>query len=249
MSEMLYSRQAVRECLRARRRKIHRLLIREGVEDAPILREIRTLAEAQRIRISVGAARQALPPEAQGVALEVGEYPYADLDDCFALAQARGERPFLLILDSVQDPHNMGNLVRTAEAAGVHGVVIGARRSASVTPAVVNASAGATEHMLIAQVVNLARAVEAIKARDVWVVALHGEAQQTLYELDLRGGLAFVIGSEGEGVSRLLREKADVVARLPMRGRVGSLNAAAAGAAALYEAVRQQSQAMLKSAR
>jgi 23S rRNA (guanosine2251-2'-O)-methyltransferase len=94
MSEMLYSRQAVRECLRARRRKIHRLLIREGVEDAPILREIRTLAEAQRIRISVGAARQALPPEAQGVALEVGEYPYADLDDCFALAQARGERPF-----------------------------------------------------------------------------------------------------------------------------------------------------------
>jgi 23S rRNA (guanosine2251-2'-O)-methyltransferase len=143
----------------------------------------------------------------------------------------------------------MGNLVRTAEAAGVHGVVIGARRSASVTPAVVNASAGATEHMLIAQVVNLARAVEAIKARDVWVVALHGEAQQTLYELDLRGGLAFVIGSEGEGVSRLLREKADIVARLPMRGRVGSLNAAAAGAAALYEAVRQQSQAALKSAR
>jgi 23S rRNA (guanosine2251-2'-O)-methyltransferase len=97
--------------------------------------------------------------------------------------------------------------------------------------------------------VNLARAVEAIQARDVWVVALHGEARQTLYEIDLRGGLAFVIGGEGEGVSRLIRDKADFVARLPMRGRIGALNAAAAGAAALYEAVRQQSQAALKSAR
>jgi len=246
--EVIYSRQAVRECLRARRRTIYRLSLAEGIEDAPIIREIRRLAEAQRLRIT-SALRGALPPAAQGVALEVGDYPYADLDECFALAQTRGERPFLLVLDGIQDPHNLGNLIRTAETAGVHGVVIGERRSAGVTPVVVNASAGATEHMRVVRAVNLARAVEAIQARDVWVVALHGEAQQTLYALDLRGGLAFIVGGEGEGVSRLLREKADFVARLPMHGQIGSLNAAAAGAAALYEAVRQQSQATLKPPR
>jgi len=247
-SALIYSRQAVRECLRARRRAMYKLLLSAGVEDAPIIREIRALAEAQGIPLA-SVVREALPPDAQGVALKAGPYPYADLDEVFSLAEGRNERPFLLILDGIQDPHNLGNLIRTAEAAGVHGVVIGERRSASVTPAVVNASAGATEHMLVAQVVNLARAVEAIQARDVWVVALHSEAQQTLYEIDLRGGLAFVVGGEGDGVSRLIRDKADFVARLPMRGRIGALNAAAAGAAALYEAVRQQSQAALKSVR
>jgi 23S rRNA (guanosine2251-2'-O)-methyltransferase len=244
-AELIYSRQAVRECLRARRRPLYRLLLGAGIEDAPIIREIRALAEARGIPVTI-AAREALPPNAQGVALKVGPYPYADLDAIFDLAQRRNEHPFLLILDGIQDPHNLGNLIRTAEAAGVHGVVISERRSASVTPAVVNASAGATEHMQVARVVNLARTVEAIQARDVWVVALHGEAQQTLYEINLRGGLAFVVGGESEGVSRLIRDKADFVARLPMRGRIGALNAAAAGAAALYEAVRQQAQ--IKSA-
>ncbi|MFN4293040.1 MAG: 23S rRNA (guanosine(2251)-2'-O)-methyltransferase RlmB [Thermoflexales bacterium] len=240
--ERLYSRQAVRECLRARRRPIYRLLIGEGVEDAPIIREIRALAQQQRIPISAArrAALNAISAHAQGVALEVGDYPYASLDEIFAAAEARNEPPFILILDSLQDPQNFGNLIRTAEAAGLHGVVIGTRRSVAVTPAVVNASSGAAEHMRVAQVVNLARAVEAIKARDVWVAALHGEAQRTIYEADLRGALALIIGSEGEGVSRLLRERADFVLRVPMRGQVASLNAAVAGAVAIYEALRQR---------
>lgn len=241
--ERLYSRQAVRECLRAHRRIVHRLLIAEGVEDAPIIREIRALAQQQRVPIQVVRrdALNAVSPHAQGVALEVGNYPYVSLDEIFAEAAARGEPPFILVLDSLQDPQNFGNLIRTAEAAGVHGIVIGERRSAQVTPAVVNASSGATEHMRVAQVVNLARAVEAIQVRDVWVAALHAEAPQLIYDADLRGALALIVGSEGEGVSRLLRDRADFVLRLPMRGHVASLNAAAAGAIAIYEALRQRS--------
>lgn len=240
--EKLYSRQAVRECLRAKRRTIHRALIGESVEDAPIVREIRLLAQQQRIPISVVRrdVLNAISPHAQGIALEVDDYPYAALEDIFTVAEMRGEAPFVLILDSLQDPQNFGSLVRTAEAVGAHGVVIGERRSAGVTPAVVNASSGATEHMRIARVVNLARAVEEIKRHEVWVAALHGEAQRTIYEADLRGGLAMIVGGEGEGVSRLLRDKADFVLRLPMRGRVESLNAAVAGAVALYEALRQR---------
>lgn len=240
--ERLYSRQAVRECLRARRRAIHRLLIGEGVEDAPIIREIRALAQQQRIPISTVRrdALNAISPHAQGVALEVDAYSYAGLDDIFAEAEARSEPPFILILDSLQDPQNFGSLVRTAEAAGVHGIVIGERRSVGVTPAVVNASSGAAEHMRVAQVVNLARAVETIKTRDVWVAALHAEAPRVIYKADLRGALALIIGSEGEGVSRLLRDRADFVLRVPMRGRVASLNAAVAGAVAIYEALRQR---------
>lgn len=242
--ERLYSRQAVRECLRARRRAVHRLLIAEGVEDAPIIREIRALAQRQRVPIQ--AVRRdvlnAISPHAQGVALEVGDYPYVGLDDIFTEAAARNEPPLILVLDSLQDPQNFGNLIRTAEAAGAHGVVIGERRSAEVTPAVVNASSGAAEHMRVARVVNLARAVEAIQARDVWVAALHAEAPRLIYEADLRGALALIVGSEGEGVSRLLRDKADFVLRLPMRGRLASLNAATAGAIAIYEALRQRSE-------
>lgn len=241
--ERLYSRQAVRECLRARRRAVHRLLIAEGVEDAPIIREIRALAHRQRVPIQIVRrdALNAVSPHTQGVALEVGDYPYVSLDDIFAEAAARNEPPFILVLDSLQDPQNFGNLMRTAEAAGAHGIVIGERRSAEVTPAVVNASSGAAEHMRVARVVNLARAVEAIQARDVWVAALHAEAPRSIYEADLRGALALIVGSEGEGVSRLLRDKADFVLRLPMRGRVASLNAATSGAIALYEALRQRS--------
>ena len=241
--ERLYSRQAVRECLRARRRAIHRLLIGEWVEDAPIIRDIRALAQQQRVPIvTVGRdALNAVSPHAQGVAAEVSAYPYADLDAILAQAGAHGEPPFILVLDSLQDPHNFGSLIRTAEATGVHGIVIGERRSTGVTPAVVNASSGAAEHMRVARVVNLARAVEEMKAHEMWIVALHGGAQRTIYETDLRGALAFIVGGEGEGVSRLLRDKADFAARLPMRGQVESLNAAVAGAVALYEALRQRS--------
>lgn len=239
--ERLYSRHAVHECLRAGRRRVHRVLIAEGVEDAPILRAIRQLAEARCIPVLSVPRQQinAISPQAQGVVAETSSYPYQDFDDLLRGLDEVAE-PLLLVLDGLQDPHNVGNLLRTAEAVGVFGVVLGQRRGVGITPAVVNASSGASEHLRIAQVVNLARAVEALKARDVWVAALHGAAEQTIYQADLRGRLALIVGGEGEGVHRLLRERADFVLRIPMRGQVASLNAATAGAVALYEAFRQR---------
>ena len=241
--DRLYSRHAVRECLRARRRAFQKLWIADGVEDAPILREIRTLAQQARVPLAT-AKRDALnhvTPHHQGVLLETGDYPYVDVDAIFAHAAALGQAPFILVLDALQDPQNFGALIRSAEAVGVHGVIIPERRSAGVTPAVSNASSGAVEHMRVAQVVNLARVIDELKKREVWVHALHGDAAATpLFSADLKGALAIVVGSEGEGVHRLVREKADFVLKLPMRGQIESLNAAVAGSVALYEAMRQR---------
>lgn len=243
MFDRIYSRHGVRESLRAGRRRFQTLYIADGVEDAPILRDIRHLAAQVKVPLR-SAARDKLnqvTPQHQGVLLEAGPYPYADLDEVFARARERAEAPFLLVLDALQDPQNLGTLIRTAEAVGVHGVVIPERRSAEVTPAVVNASSGAVEHMLVVRVVNLARTIEEIKHRDVWVSALDGGPGATpLYAADLKGAAALVVGSEGEGVHRLVREKADFVLALPMHGRVESLNAAVAGSVALYEALRQR---------
>ncbi|MCS7061644.1 MAG: 23S rRNA (guanosine(2251)-2'-O)-methyltransferase RlmB [Anaerolineae bacterium] len=243
MTELLYGRHAVLECLRAGRRSIHRVLLAEGVKDAPILRDIVALARSRHVPI-FNTARQNLDrisDHHQGIAVEVGAYPYSTVQDMLALAAQKGEPPLLLILDALQDPQNFGNLIRTVEAAGAHGIIIPQRRSVAVTPAVVNASAGATEHVSIAQVVNLAREVEALKARDVWIAALQDDPRaQELYAGDLRGALALIVGSEGEGVSRLLRERADFLFKLPMRGRIESLNASVAGAVALYEILRQR---------
>ncbi len=241
--DRIYSRHAVRECLRARRRTLHLLRIAEGAEPAPILEEIKLLAQKAGVRVAP-AKREALSqitPHHQGVMLDAGPYPYAALDDIFAFAQARSEAPFVLVLDALQDPQNFGALIRSAEAVGAHGVVIPERRSVGVTPAVVNASSGAVEHMRVAQVVNLARAIDALKARDVWVSALHGAPEaRPLFGADLKGPLAIVVGGEGGGVHRLIREKADFLLKLPMRGRIESLNAAMAGSVALYEALRQR---------
>jgi 23S rRNA (guanosine2251-2'-O)-methyltransferase len=242
--DRLYSRHGVRESLRAGRRSFQRLLIAEGVDDAPILRDIRTLAGKHRVSVHVGRrdAMNNVTPQHQGVLLEAGDYPYVDIDDILAHAAAKGEAPFVLVLDALQDPQNFGTLIRAAEATGVHGVVIAERRSVSVTPAVVNASSGAVEHMRVAQVVNLTRAIEQLKKADVWVWALDGGPDaKSLFTSDLRGPLALVVGSEGDGVHRLVRETSDFVVALPMRGQIESLNAATAGAVALYEALRQRS--------
>ena len=151
------------------------------------------------------------------------------------------EPALLLLLDCLQDPQNFGTLLRTAEAVGVHGIVIPSRRSVRVTPAVVNASAGAVEHLLIAQVTNLAQSMAHLKAQDIWIVGLEGRSEaRSLYEADLDMPLALVVGSEGQGLRRLVRRQCDFLLRLPMRGRVGSLNAAVAGSVALYEVRRRR---------
>ena len=239
----LYGRHAVLESLRAGRRGFRRLWLAEGGRDAPILREIIEAAKAANVpnQTAPREAFDAVSLHAQGVALESGDYPYAAIEDMLALAAGRGEKPLLLILDPLQDPQNLGSLIRTADAVGAHGVLIPDRRSAAVSPAVVNASAGAVEHLLVAQVVNLAREIDALKKADVWIAALQDDPRATdLYATDLRGGLALIVGNEAEGVGRLLRDKADYLVRLPMRGKIASLNAAAAGTVALYEVLRQR---------
>ncbi len=176
MRETLYGRQAIRESLRAGRRKPFRLLMAETVVDSPIIEEILTLAQRQRVPVMnisrhemetiVGHANH------QGVALETTDYPYVTLDDMLNRAEERGEKTSVLLLDLIQDVHNLGSLIRTAEAVGVHGVVIQSRRAAGVTPAVVDTSSGAVEHMLIAQETNLVQAIEALKSKDIWIAGL-----------------------------------------------------------------------------
>jgi 23S rRNA (guanosine2251-2'-O)-methyltransferase len=170
----------------------------------------------------------------QGVALEVSGYPYADLADMLHLAEQRQEPPFLLILDTLQDPQNLGTLLRTAEAVGVHGVLLPLRHTVTVTPAVVHASSGASEHLLIAQA-NLAQSIEAFKAAGVWVIGLESSPQTAeAGGMRLDGSLALVVGSEAEGMRQLVKESCDGLLRLPMRGQVDSLNASVAGSIALY---------------
>lgn len=247
MSELLYGRHAVHEALRAGRRRIYRLWVEGKQDDAPLpkegpVAEIVTLALGAKIatRTIRGGLFDRLRSEhvnAQGVALEVDEYPYVDVEACLAAARHAGEPPLLLILDHLQDPQNLGTLIRTAEAMGVHGVLIPDRRAARVTPAVSNASAGAVEHLTVAQVVNINRVIDDLKRRDIWVAGLDSDPQTPpLARARLDGGLAVVVGSEGEGLSRLTREKCDFLVRLPMVGRVESLNAAVAGSIVLYAA-------------
>ncbi len=244
MSELLYGRHAVLEALHARRRHVFRLWI-EGDEDSKaggILTDIEesTQAAGHPVRYVRGGLFDRLRNDgvnAQGVALEVGGYVYANMDDCWRAAKASEEPPLFLVLDHLQDPQNLGTLIRTAEAMGVHGILLPDRRAARITPAVSNASAGAVEHMRLVQVTNINRTIDELKQRNVWVAGLDSDPEvPTLAESDLAGALAIVVGSEGEGMSRLTREKCDFLVRLPMHGRIDSLNASVAGSIVLYAA-------------
>jgi 23S rRNA (guanosine2251-2'-O)-methyltransferase len=236
MKEWIYGRNPVYESLRAGRRDAFRLWIAEGAEHKGRLAEIIDLCRGKNLPVET-LPRQKLEKIShhhQGVALEVGAYPYRSLEEMLELAQAREEPPFLLVLDALQDPQNLGTLLRTAEIVGVHGVLLPLRQTATITPAVVNASSGASEHLLVAQA-NLAQAIETLKQNDVWVVGLDGGPEsQTPDQLNLKGAIALVVGNEGQGMRRLVRETCDLLMRLPMRGQIESLNAAAAGSVALY---------------
>ncbi len=244
MSELLTGRRPVLEALRANRRHFFRLWL-EGEEGEPvsgILAEILAAAEERKIPVRriKGGLFDRLRREgqnAQGVALEVGGYPYMGLDEILRRSRKRGEPPLLLLLDQLQDPQNLGTLFRTAEAMAVHGVILPERRSARITPAVSRASAGAVEHLAVAQVTNLNRTIDDLKKRGIWVMGLdQNPGSLPLPQADLTGPLALVVGSEGKGLSRLTREKCDLTLHLPMWGKVESLNAAVAGSIALYEA-------------
>lgn len=244
MRELLYGRNAVRECLRAGRRTVYKVLLAEGVKESGTVADILNTARGRGI-VPQRVERRQLDGlgdvNHQGVAAEVEPYPYSDPEEMLKVAEERGDRPLLLLLDCLQDPQNLGTLLRTAEAVGVHGVIIPKRRAVAVTPAVVNASAGAVEHLLVARVTNVVQAMDRLKAAGVWVVGLEDVPEAQLYHrADLNIPLALVVGSEGGGMRRLVRERCDFLIRLPMRGRIGSLNASVAGSIALYEIWRQR---------
>lgn len=244
MNEVLYGRNAVREALRAGRRKIYKLILAQGTKETGIVADIAALAGKSKIAIQRVERRQLDKIgdfNHQGVAAEAAPYPYVELEEILAQADQRQEIPLLLMLDCLQDPQNLGTLLRTAEIVGVHGAVIPKRRAVGITPAVANSSAGATEHLLVARVTNLVRIMEELKAQGLWIVGLEDVPQARLcYQSDLTMPLALVVGSEGGGMGRLVRETCDLLIRLPMRGKVGSLNAAVAGSIALYDVWRQR---------
>ena len=242
MKEWISGRNPVYEVLRARRRQVFRLWVAQGAEEKGRLAEILELADERKLIVE-RVPRQwldTLGETHQGVAVEVSGYPYSTLQDILGLAQERGEPPFVLVLDALQNPQNFGTLLRTAEAVGVHGVLIPLARTVGVTPAVVHASAGASEHLLVAAL-NLAQGIERLKQADIWVVGLEaGSEAQPLECARLDGALALVVGSEGEGLRALVRKSCDMLVCLPMRGKIQSLNAAVAGSVALYWALQQR---------
>lgn len=245
MSELLYGRRAVLETLRARRRRLFRLWLEGSAAEkqSNALSSIYSLASESNlpIRHVKGGLFEKLKRQgqnAQGVALEVDTYPYVEVDDCLRYASKKKEPPLIVILDHLEDPQNLGTLIRSAEVFGAHGVIIPSRRAAKITPAVCNASAGAVEHLHVVQVTNLNRLIDELKSNQFWVVGLDNnpEASEPTAEV-LSGPVAVVVGSEGKGLSRLTREKCDILMCLPMRGKIGSLNASVAGSILLYKAL------------
>jgi 23S rRNA (guanosine2251-2'-O)-methyltransferase len=248
MTDIIYGRNAIREALLAGR--VRRVLMLPGASS--VATELQ--GEAKRLGVPVATAerreldRLAPGVNHQGVVAEVAPFAYSSLDAILAESVSRGEPPFILLLDCIQDPQNLGTLLRTAEAVGIHGVVIPRHRAAEVTPAVEKASAGAVEHLRIAQEANLTLVIQRLKAAGVWVAGIEDTPAASDYtKLDLSGPLAIVVGSEGKGISRLVRESCDFVLRLPMRGKVTSLNAAVAGSVVLYEALKQRGKATAAS--
>lgn len=236
MKEWITGRNPVYEMVRAKRRQIFHLMIAEGVKTDGRISEILQIVKSYKIQVEAVKRSQLdnLSDNHQGVAAEVSAYPYSDLSFILKLAKQKEQDPFILVLDTLQNPQNLGTLLRSAEAFGVHGVVIPLRHATGVTPAVVNASAGATEHMYIASA-NLAQSIDELKKEGLWVVGLEGSASaQPPEKLRLGGAIALVVGSEGDGMRDLVRKSCDVLMRLPLEGKIESLNAAVAGSIGLY---------------
>jgi 23S rRNA (guanosine2251-2'-O)-methyltransferase len=234
--ERIYGRHPIHEALLAGRRRIVRISLAEGTERHGILLQILEKAQSAQIPVDF-VPRDQLDEEIehhQGIVAEVTSYPYVPIQDIFQRLEIHANAGLILLLDVLQNPQNLGTLLRTAEAVGVDGVILPYRRSAGITPAVVRSSAGACEYMWIAQG-NLVQVINELKRKDVWIVGLDIDPMaQPWGQVDLSGPLGLVVGGEGKGLRRLVRESCDFLMRLPMRGHIDSLNAAVAGSIALY---------------
>ena len=242
-AEIIYGFHPVYEALRAGRRTIHEIYISKQAHTKRIQQITAAVARIHLPIKEVSPARLQTIAGAvthQGVSARVSAYPLVDVADLLIAAQSSDRPPFLLILDHIVDPHNLGAIIRTAVCAGVDAVIIPKDRSAHPTPAVSKVSAGALEYMRVAQVNNIVRVVKTLKDRDLWIVGLDQNAGQSVYDADLKGAIGLVIGGEEKGIRTLVKQNCDFLISIPQSGKVGSLNASVAGAIVMYESYRQR---------
>jgi len=242
-NEIIEGRNAVIEALRAER-AIDKIFINKGEVDKT-LGHIASKARDRGIVVVECDRRKldfmSVTKAHQGVIAVCAVRDYCSIDDIFANAEEKGEAPFIIVCDEISDPHNLGAIIRSAECAGAHGLIIPKRRSAGLTAIVDKASAGAAEHALIARVPNIGAAIQELKDRGVWIYGTAADGKSDLWHTDFSGSVALVIGSEGDGMGRLIKESCDFVVSLPMKGKLDSLNASTAAAVTMYEVLRQRS--------
>lgn len=240
-SSRIEGRNAVLEAFRSGR-TIDKLFLLDGCKDGPIQSILREAGKSDTVIQFVDKERLNQMSETkkhQGVIALASAYAYASVEDILAKAEEKGEEPFVILLDNIEDPHNLGAVIRTANLAGAHGVIIPKRRASGLTAAAVKASAGAVNYTPVAKVTNLSQTIQELKERGIWFVCADMDGE-LMYRQNLKGPIGLVIGNEGEGVSRLVREHCDLTASIPMKGEIGSLNASAAAAVLAYEIVRQR---------
>ncbi len=240
--DRIEGRNPVMEALKAGR-EIDKILIQKGERHGSIVKIIASAKERKIVIQEV--VRQKLDEISatgvhQGVIAYTAMHQYVDLEDILKFASEKGEAPFVILADEITDPHNLGSILRTANAVGAHGVIIPKRRAVGLTAVVAKASAGAIEYVPVAKVSNLSQTIDKLKQEGLWIVGSDIQATQDYYESDLKGAIGLVIGSEGKGMSRLIKEKCDFLVKIPMKGEIDSLNASVAGAIIMYEVLRQR---------
>lgn len=240
--DIIAGRQPVIEALKSGR-LIEKVVVLFGVKGEAIER-IKSLCKQNKVLyVEVGKQKfrdLVSDTTTQGVVAIVGTKKYVEVDDILKIAKDRNEPPFILLLDEIEDPQNLGAIIRTAECVGMHGVVILKHHAAAVTQSVVKASAGATEHLAIAKVTNMVQTLEELKKAGIWIVGTDAKAEKLYTEIDYAGPLAIVVGNEGKGIRQLVKEKCDFLVKIPVFGKIGSLNASVAGALVMYEAVKKR---------
>ncbi|NLM59753.1 MAG: 23S rRNA (guanosine(2251)-2'-O)-methyltransferase RlmB [Clostridium sp.] len=240
--DRLEGRNSVMEAIRANR-TINKILVQKGEKEGSI-RQIIALAREKGIVVQEtdrsNLDRISTTHAHQGIIAYVSFKDYVEVDDILESAESKGEAPFIIILDGITDAYNLGSILRTADAAGAHGVIIPKRRAIGLNAAVSKASAGAIEYVPVARVTNISQTIDYLKKKNIWVVGTDLSGEKSYYESDLKGPIAVVIGSEGHGMGKLVTEKCDFIINIPMKGRIASLNAAVAGAIIMYEVMKQR---------
>lgn len=240
---IIEGKNAIIEAFRSGR-TVDKLFVLEHCEDGAVNTILREAAKQRTIVSFVSKDRlnhMSGTGKHQGVIAYIAAYDYADIEDMFRLAEEKGEPPFFILLDGIEDPHNFGAIIRTANQAGAHGIIIPKRRAAGLTSVVVRSSAGAVNYTPVAKVTNMAATIDQLKKRGMWFICADMDGD-VMYDIDFKGSIGIVIGNEGVGVSRLVKEKCDFVASIPMKGDIDSLNASVAAGVIAYEAVRQRMQ-------